>query len=150
MLVRAEDKLPLLRLAYRAIRSAFYGGAYNGVGLDYLGYPGPNLGYRHLPECSFRRGGVRRGQRHGVAAMTRSLTHSLRFAWLVLLAGALVASCGGGEGGADGGFLDALDDALEVSDGTRSEVVDAFELARLPHLVRECGACHDLAALAEL
>jgi hypothetical protein len=55
VLVRAEDKLPLLRLAYRAIRSAFYGGAYNGVGLDYLGYPGPNLGYRHLPECSFRR-----------------------------------------------------------------------------------------------
>ena len=55
VLVRAEDKLPLLRLAYRAIRSAFYGGAYNGVGLDYLGYPGPNLGYRHLPDFSFRR-----------------------------------------------------------------------------------------------
>jgi len=55
VLVKAEDKLPLLRLAYRAIRSAFYGGAYNGLGLDYLGYPGPNLGYRHLPDFSFRR-----------------------------------------------------------------------------------------------
>jgi hypothetical protein len=55
VLVLAEEKLPLLRLAYRAIRSAFYGGAYNGVGLDYLGYPGPNLGYRHLPDFSFRR-----------------------------------------------------------------------------------------------
>ena len=55
VLVRAEDKLPLLRLAYRAIRSAFYGGAYNGVGLDYLGYPGPTLGYRHLADFSFRR-----------------------------------------------------------------------------------------------
>jgi hypothetical protein len=55
VLVRAEDTLPLLRLAYRAIRSAFYGGAYNGVGLDYLGYPGPTLGYRHLADFSFRR-----------------------------------------------------------------------------------------------
>ncbi len=54
VLVEAQESLPLLRLAYRAIRSTFYGGAYNGVGLGYLGYPGPNLGYRHLPEASFR------------------------------------------------------------------------------------------------
>ena len=55
VLVEAQEVLPLLRLAYRAIRSAFYGGAYNGVGLSYVGYPGPNLGYRHLPEFSFRK-----------------------------------------------------------------------------------------------
>lgn len=54
VLVAVQDTLPLLRLAYRAIRSAFFGGAYNGVGLDYVGYPGPNLGYRHIPESSFR------------------------------------------------------------------------------------------------
>ncbi len=55
LLIEAQESLPLLRLAYRAIRSAFYGGAYNGVGLDYVGFPGPNLGYRHLPEFSFRK-----------------------------------------------------------------------------------------------
>jgi len=55
VLVDAQESLPVLRLAYRAIRSAFYGGAYNGVGLDYVGYPGPNLGYRHLAEASFRK-----------------------------------------------------------------------------------------------
>lgn len=55
VLLEAQESLPLLRLAYKAIRSAFYGGAYNGVGLDYVGYPGPNLGYRHLPEFSFRK-----------------------------------------------------------------------------------------------
>jgi len=55
VLVEAQKTLPVLTLAYRAIRSAFYGGAYNGVGLDYLGYPGPNLGYRHLEEASFRK-----------------------------------------------------------------------------------------------
>lgn len=54
VLVAAVDKVPLLRLAYRAIRSAFFGGAYNGIGLDYVGYPGPNLGYRHIAEFSFR------------------------------------------------------------------------------------------------
>lgn len=55
VLVRAQGQIPLLTLAYRAIRSAFYGGAYNGVGLSYLNYPGPNLGYRHVPEASFRK-----------------------------------------------------------------------------------------------
>ena len=55
VLIAAIDQLPILRLAYRAIRAAFFGGAYNGVGLSYLNYPGPNLGYRHLAECSFRK-----------------------------------------------------------------------------------------------
>ena len=54
ILAQAQEQLGLIRLAYRAIRSAFYGGAYNGVGLAYLGYPGPNLGYRHMEPCSFR------------------------------------------------------------------------------------------------
>lgn len=54
VLVRAQQALPVIRLAFRAIRSTYYGGAYNGVGLDALGYPGPNLGYRHLPEASHR------------------------------------------------------------------------------------------------
>jgi hypothetical protein len=55
VLVQAQEMLPLLRLAFRAIRSAFFGGAYNGVGFDYVGYPGPNLGWRHVELCSFRR-----------------------------------------------------------------------------------------------
>lgn len=50
-----QEALPMLKLAFRAIRSAFYGGAYNGVGLEYLGYPGPNLGYSHIRDASFRR-----------------------------------------------------------------------------------------------
>jgi hypothetical protein len=54
-LVEAQKLMPVLRLAFRAIRSAFFGGAYNGIGLDYVGYAGPNLGYRHIPEASFRR-----------------------------------------------------------------------------------------------
>jgi hypothetical protein len=54
VLVTAQDQLPMLRLAFRAIRSAFFGGAYNGIGLRYVGYPGPNLGWRHVPESSFR------------------------------------------------------------------------------------------------
>lgn len=53
VLVEVQAMLPVLRLAYRAIRSAFYGGAYNGLGLDYLGYPGGNLGYRHIQQASF-------------------------------------------------------------------------------------------------
>lgn len=55
IVVKVQHQMPLLKLAYKAIRSAFYGGSYNGVGLDYLGYPGPNLGYRHVAECSFRK-----------------------------------------------------------------------------------------------
>jgi len=55
VVIKVQGQMPLLRLAYKAIRSAFYGGSYNGVGLDFLGYPGPNLGYRHLDEASFRK-----------------------------------------------------------------------------------------------
>jgi len=55
VLLQAQEQLPMLRLAFRAVRAAFFGGAYNGVGFDYVGYPGPNLGYRHLPQCSFRK-----------------------------------------------------------------------------------------------
>jgi hypothetical protein len=54
VLTTAQAQLPLLRLAFRAVRSAFFGGAYNGIGLRYVGFPGPNLGWRHVPECSFR------------------------------------------------------------------------------------------------
>lgn len=55
VLLKAEQSMPLLIMAYRAIRSAFFGGAYNGIGLEYMKYPGPNLGYRHIREASFRR-----------------------------------------------------------------------------------------------
>lgn len=55
VLVEAQHDLPLLRLAFKAIRSAFYGGAYNAIGMDYVNYPGPNLGYSHIPDASFRR-----------------------------------------------------------------------------------------------
>lgn len=54
VLLRAQEEMPLLRLAFRAVRSAFFGGAYNGVGLRYVRYPGPCLGWRHVAECSFR------------------------------------------------------------------------------------------------
>jgi len=54
VLMTAQEQLPMLRLAFKAVRSAFFGGAYNGVGLRYVGYPGPNLGWRHVPEASFR------------------------------------------------------------------------------------------------
>jgi len=52
ILLNAQEALPVLRLAYRAIRSAFYGGTYNGIGLTFVHYPGPNLGYRHVKEFS--------------------------------------------------------------------------------------------------
>jgi hypothetical protein len=55
VLTAAQEELPLLKLAYRAIRSAYFGGAYNGVGLTAVGFPGPNLGYRHVAEFSFRK-----------------------------------------------------------------------------------------------
>ena len=54
VLAQAEDKLPLIRLAYRFIRSAFYAVNYNMVGGSYLNWPGPNLGYKDHPEMSFR------------------------------------------------------------------------------------------------
>ena len=42
-----------MRLAYRFIRSAFYGAAYTMRGTMYMQWPGPNLGYQGHPEMSF-------------------------------------------------------------------------------------------------
>jgi hypothetical protein len=41
----AEQSLPLLTWLLKLIRCAFYVGTFSDVGLKYLGYPGPNLGY---------------------------------------------------------------------------------------------------------
>ena len=46
--VESEKRLPLLAWFLRLIRAAFYVGYLNDVGLKYLGYPGPNLGYIDL------------------------------------------------------------------------------------------------------
>lgn len=53
VLQKAEETLPLIRLAYRFIRSAFYASTYNYRGGNYLRWPGPNLGYTDHPEFSF-------------------------------------------------------------------------------------------------
>ena len=55
VLAQAETKLPLIRLAYRFIRSAFYAVNFNMVGAGYLSWPGPNLGYLDHEEFSFRK-----------------------------------------------------------------------------------------------
>lgn len=55
VLKEAEDKLPLVRLAYRFFRSSFYAAVYNMEGGRYLSWPGPNLGYSDHPEMSFRK-----------------------------------------------------------------------------------------------
>jgi hypothetical protein len=54
VLKKFEEVLPITRLAYRFIRSAFYGAAYNMVGTNYLNWPGPNLGYIDHEDFSFR------------------------------------------------------------------------------------------------
>ena len=54
VLKRAEEALPVIRLAYRFVRSAFYGAAYTMRGTEELGWPGPTLGYADHPELSFR------------------------------------------------------------------------------------------------
>jgi len=53
VLREAEDSLPLIRLAYRFIRSTFYASTYNMVGAAHLNWPGPNLGYTDHPDFSF-------------------------------------------------------------------------------------------------
>ena len=53
VLQQAEDKLPLIRLAYRFIRSTFYASTYNMVGAAHLNWPGPNLGYTEHPDFTF-------------------------------------------------------------------------------------------------
>lgn len=49
-----EGAVPFVRLAYRFVRSTFYAGMYNFEGTNYLGWAGPNLGYRDHEEFSFR------------------------------------------------------------------------------------------------
>ncbi len=55
ILKEAEDALPLMRLAYRFIRSAFYAANYNMVGAKHFGWPGPNLGYVEHADFTFGR-----------------------------------------------------------------------------------------------
>lgn len=47
VLATLEGEIPQVTLVLRFIRAAFYVGLYNDVGLKYLGYPGPNVGYIH-------------------------------------------------------------------------------------------------------
>jgi len=54
VLSEVEELLPFIRLAYRFIRSAFYGAAYTMRGTHYVKWPGPNLGYQEHPDFSFR------------------------------------------------------------------------------------------------
>jgi len=80
--------------------------------------------------------------------MTRS-----RFPWSVaLLVGGLALACGAGEGGS-GADADALPpDAVEVgeavADASDDAAGDAFDVPAPPPLLRDCGACHDVGALA--
>jgi len=53
VLARVEEVLPVVRLAYRFIRSAFYGAAYTMRGTKWVRWPGPNLGYAEHPDLSF-------------------------------------------------------------------------------------------------
>jgi len=46
--LESEKRLPLLSWFLKLIRAAFYVGYLSDVGLKYLGYPGPNLGYVNL------------------------------------------------------------------------------------------------------
>ncbi len=53
VLKESESAVPLMRLAYRFIRSAFYAANYNMVGAKHFGWPGPNLGYTEHKDFSF-------------------------------------------------------------------------------------------------
>ena len=53
VLKESESALPLMRLAYRFIRSAFYAANYNMVGAKHFGWPGPNLGYAEHKDFTF-------------------------------------------------------------------------------------------------
>ena len=53
VLQKAEGTLPLIRLAYRFIRSTFYASNYNMVGAAHIKWPGPNLGYTEHPDFTF-------------------------------------------------------------------------------------------------
>ena len=47
-ILESKKRLPLLSWFLKLIRAAFYVGYFSDVGLKYLGYPGPNLGYVNL------------------------------------------------------------------------------------------------------
>ena len=55
VLKESESALPLMRLAYRFIRSAFYAANYNMVGAQHFGWPGPNLGYTEHADFTFNK-----------------------------------------------------------------------------------------------
>lgn len=55
VLLEAQELLPFLRHLYRFIRGVFFADLHSGTGSDYLGFPGPNLGYIEHPDFSFRR-----------------------------------------------------------------------------------------------
>lgn len=50
-----QHTFPVLRHAYRFIRSVYFAGLHDATGLHALRFPGPNLGYIGHPEFSFRR-----------------------------------------------------------------------------------------------
>ncbi|MCL4557595.1 MAG: gluconate 2-dehydrogenase subunit 3 family protein [Deltaproteobacteria bacterium] len=45
LLARIEGQLGIIDLLYKYIKAPFYVGLLNDKGLQYMGYPGPNLGY---------------------------------------------------------------------------------------------------------
>lgn len=85
--------------------------------------------------------------------MTRSVTRWGRWCGGMLAAGALALACGAGQGGSGGDADAAGPDARDVLDAAADAVpdapLDAFDVPAPPPLVRACGACHDLEALAD-
>lgn len=53
ILRKMELQLPYISLFIRYIKSPFFSGDFNNVGLDYLSYPGANDGYHHDSTRSF-------------------------------------------------------------------------------------------------
>lgn len=50
VLMSAEQWLPLISLVTKFIKAAFFTDAYTTLGWEYVGYPGPNLGYINDPD----------------------------------------------------------------------------------------------------
>jgi len=50
-----QGQLPFLAHGYRFVRAIFYADLHGPTGSQSLGFGGPNLGYLHDPELSFRR-----------------------------------------------------------------------------------------------
>ena len=50
VLLAVIEELPIFQMGFQFIKMAFYGGVYNEVGTDYVGFPGPSLGY---DDCSY-------------------------------------------------------------------------------------------------